>query len=294
MTAFERPTDNMRAIALITVSMALFTVEDVFIKTLTGTLPPGQIMVMFASGGVVIFSALALLQRKRLFARAYWRPLPLLRALMEGVAAAAFFTAIAFADLSLVTAVFMAMPIVATIGAATFLREQVGVVRWSAVVVGFGGVLLILRPGMDAVPPEMLWVLVSTVAVAARDLITRVMDADLPPAVVSAQAYATVIPAGIAILALTDQTARLPAPREALMTLTGLSFGVAGYLAIVGAMRIGEPSAVTPLRYTRLVFAMLAGALVLHERPDGPTLIGAALITGAGLVIALRERRRAR
>lgn len=213
---------------------------------------------------------------------------------MEGVSAAAFFTAIAHADLSLITAIFMAMPIAATIGAAVFLKEKVGVVRWSAVFVGFLGVLLIVRPGMGAVAPGALWVLVATIAVAARDLITRVMDADMPPAVVSAQAYLTVLPAGIAILAFTDQTARIPTGPETLMALTGLSFGVLGYLAIVAAMRWGEPSAVTPLRYTRLIFAMIAGAVILGERPDAPTLLGAALITGAGLTIALRERRLAK
>lgn len=297
MSASARPplhTDNLRAITLIVVSMALFTVEDVFIKSLTFSLPPGQIMVMFATGGVILFSALALIQRRALFRLAYWRPLPFIRALTEGIGAAAFMTAVAHADLSLITAIFMAMPIAVTIGAAVFLREHVGWVRWSAVVVGFGGVLLIVRPGMGAVAPEALWVLVAVIAVAARDLITRVMDADIPPAVLSAQAYLTVIPAGLALIAFTEQTARAPTPTESLMALTGLSFGVAGYLAIVAAMRIGEPSAVTPLRYTRLVFAMIAGAVILGERPDGPTLIGAALITGAGLVIALRERRLAR
>ncbi len=294
MTSAPIPTDNLRAIGLIIASMALFTVEDVFIKSLSFHLPAGQIMLMFASGGVVLFSALATFQRRRVFARANWRLLPLVRAGMEGVAAAAFFTAIAQADLSLVTAIFMAMPIAATIGAALFLKEKVGIVRWSAVIVGFLGVLLIVRPGMGAVDPGALWVLVATIAVAARDLITRVMDANLPPAVVSAQAYLTVIPAGIAILALTDQSARAPTGPEALMALTGLSFGVLGYLAIVAAMRWGEPSAVTPLRYTRLIFAIIAGVVILGERPDAPTLAGAALITGAGLVIAMRERRLAR
>lgn len=289
-----RPTDNLGAISLIVASMALFTLEDLSIKWLTATLPEGQIMVMFAALGVALFAVLALAQRRAIFAARNWRPLPLVRAALEGVGAAAFLVAVARADLTLITAIFMVMPIVATMGAALFLGEQVGLVRWSAVAVGFVGVLIILRPGLGAVEPAALWVLVSVGAIAARDLLTRVMDTEVPPPVVSAQAYLASLAAGAMMLAGTEAPTRLPTPSEAALVVAGVSVGALGYLAIVTAMRRGEPSVVAPLRYTRLVFTLLAGVVVLGERPDAATLIGSALVVGAGLVIALRERARAR
>ena len=100
-----------------------------------------------------------------------------------------FVTALALVDLSTVAAVFQAMPLAVTMGAALFLGEQVGWRRWSAIGVGFVGVLMIIRPGLDGFQPETLFVVASVVAIAARDLITRRLDARVASAVVALQAY---------------------------------------------------------------------------------------------------------
>ncbi|WP_417258997.1 DMT family transporter [Celeribacter sp.] len=286
-----RETDNVRAIGLIILSMALFVVEDLFIKLLSAPLQSAQVMVMFSTGGMVLFALLALARRRAVFAAANWQRLPLIRGACEGIASAGFFTAIVHADLSLVTSILMAMPIVVTAMAAIFLKEPVGLIRWSAVFIGFCGVLLIIRPSNADMPPQALWMLVTVVAIAVRDLLTRFIDTDAAPEVLSFQAYSATLIFGLTILVLSPQVIVAPSPAQLGMWITGVTFGALGYLAIVTSMRIGEPSAVTPFRYVRLVFALIIGAVFLGERPDLATLLGALLIVGAGTAITLRERR---
>ncbi|MGR3759102.1 DMT family transporter [Roseobacteraceae bacterium NS-SX3] len=286
--------NNLNGILLVIAAMAAFTMEDMFIKQLSAALPVGQILVLLGLGSGAVFAALAKFQGHRLFMPRAWAPLPVLRASMEAAAAVSFATSLSLADISVVAAVFQSTPLMITMGAALFLGEQVGWRRWSAILAGFAGVLMIIRPGLDGFEPSALLVLVSVLAVAARDLMTRVMDTAVPSTVVSFQAFASVVLAGGALLLLTPGEARMLAGAEWPMMAGGVLFGVMGYYGIVSAMRIGDASAVMPFRYTRLVFSMLAGILVFGERPDALTLAGAGLIIASGLYTFLRERRLAR
>lgn len=286
--------NNLHGILLMTGGMVGFTFEDMFIKMLTGTLPVGQVLILIAAGSATIFLGLSLLLRHRPFARAAWRPVFLIRAGCEAVAALCFVTALASVDLSVAAAVFQALPLVITMGAALFLGEQVGWRRWTAISLGFVGVLLIIRPGMAGFEPRVLLVLISVLAVAARDLLTRRIDVTVPSTVVSFQGFAAVIPAAMVLLALSPQQATLPDPAEWWKAAGGVTFGAVGYYAVVASMRLADVGALMPFRYSRLVFSMLVGVVVFHERPDAITLSGAALIIATGLYTFLREQRLAR
>ena len=286
--------NNVQGILLVIGAMAAFTLEDMFIKSLSEQLPVGQILILLGIGSGSVFALLAKWQGHQILAPRAWRRLPVLRALCEAVAAVSFASSLALVDISVVAAVFQATPLVITMGAALFLGEQVGWRRWSAILVGFAGVLMIIRPGLAGFEPPALLVLVSVVAVAGRDLMTRVMDSAVPSTVVSFQAFAVVIPAGAILLLLTPGDARLLVGNEWLMMLGGVIFGVLGYYGIVTAMRVGDASAVTPFRYSRLVFSILVGVAMFNERPDAMTLVGAALIILSGLYTFMRERRLAR
>jgi Permeases of the drug/metabolite transporter (DMT) superfamily len=285
---------NLRAILLIIGSMAFFTVEDMFIKHLSGFLPVGQVLLSIAVASAAIFLIWALVRRDPVFVARNWRPLILIRASTEAVASVAFVTALSRVDISTVGAVFQSMPLVVTLGAAVFLKESVGWRRWCAIVVGFIGVLMIIRPGVSGFEPQALWVLVSVVAVATRDLMTRVMDAAVPSTVVSFQAFLAVIPAALLNLWLSGATPLAPDLPLMIKTLFAIVAGAAGYTLIVAGMRLGDASAVTPFRYSRLVFTMIGGVLVFGERPDLMTLAGSALIIASGLYTFLRERKLAR
>ncbi|WP_170774462.1 DMT family transporter [Ruegeria lacuscaerulensis] len=286
--------NNVNGILMVVGAMAAFALEDMFIKHLSASVPTGQIMILLGAVCGLIFAVMTVVTRKRIFDRAAWRPLPLIRAGSEGVGAIAFVTALALVDLSTVAAVFQALPLAVTVGAALFLGEQVGWRRWSAVCVGFLGVLMIIRPGLAGFQPETLLVVISVVCIAARDLITRRLDADIASSVVAMQAYIAAILGGLMLMVV--QTQPLVALGSAQMgpLIGAVLFSVLGYYGIVTAMRVGDASALTPFRYTRLVFSITAGMIMFGERPDLMTIAGASLILGSGLYTFLRERRLAR
>lgn len=286
--------NNVNGILLVIGAMAAFTLEDMFIKRLSVTVPTGQVMMVLGVFCGLTFAAMAVVTRKRIFDPAAWQPLLLIRAGTEAVGALSFVTALSLVDLSTVAAVFQAMPLAVTMGAALFLGEQVGWRRWSAIGVGFAGVLMIIRPGLDGFRPEALFVVASVVAIAARDLITRRLDVRVASAVVAMQAYMAVALAGLALLLATAQPVVPVQPAQVGPYLGAVGFGVLGYFGIVTAMRVGEASALTPFRYTRLLFSILAGMWMFGERPDAVTMVGASLIIGSGMYTFIRERRLAR
>lgn len=286
--------NNLRGILLIVLAMAGFTIEDMFIKMLSDPLPTGQILIGLGLGSSLVFAVLAKMNGDRLLAPAAWTRLPLLRALLEAIAAAAFAGSLALVDLSTVASVFQAMPLVITMGAALFLGEQVGWRRWTAIGLGFVGVLMIIRPGLDGFQPNALIVLIAVFAVAARDLITRRIDSAVSSYVVSFQGFGSLLFAGALMLPFTSKPIGAIGVTEAQMFIGAILFGAIGYWGIVTAMRVGEASVVAPFRYTRLVFSLIVGVVIFHERPDLPTILGASLIIGTGLYTFLRERMLAR
>ena len=115
--------NNVNGILLVVGAMAAFALEDMFIKHLSVSVPTGQIMILLGAVCGLVFAIMAVGTRKRIFDRVAWRPLPLVRAGSEGIGAIAFVTALALVDLSTVAAVFQAMPLALTVGAALFLGE---------------------------------------------------------------------------------------------------------------------------------------------------------------------------
>ncbi|MGI3185775.1 DMT family transporter [Nioella aestuarii] len=286
--------NNINGILLVIGAMAAFTLEDALIKHLSAWFPTGQILIALGIGAGLVFAVLATARRQSLFARAAWQAAPLIRALSEAIAATAFITALSLIDISTVAAVFQATPLAITMGAALFLGEQVGWRRWSAILVGFCGVLLIIRPGLDGFNPATLFVLVAVAAIAVRDLSTRFIAPEVSSLVVSFQGFASLIFSGALLLWMQGDSLVAPEPRHYALIAATLVFSVTGYYAIVQAMWVADASAVQPFRYTRLVFSMLAGVLIFDEQPDALTLIGAGLIIATGLYTFLREQHLAR
>lgn len=281
--------DNLRGILLVLFSMAAFSVEDALIKALTAGLPVGQVMAMLGLGGAAVFLVMA---RGALWPllRALAVPAVFWRSLSEAVGAVSFVTALSLIPLSTVAAVFQATPLAVTAGAAVFLGEVVGWRRWSAVAAGFVGVLMIIRPGLEGFRPEAALVLLTVVAIALRDLVTRRVPPHVSSYAVSFHGFLAVFLAGLVLLALGAPPA-LPSPEEGLWLAGAVLSGTTGYYAIVAAMRDADASALMPFRYARLVFSLIIGVAVFAERPDAMTLAGAALIVLAAFYTYLRERR---
>lgn len=287
-------TDNSRAALLMIGSMAFFALEDLFLKRAAEALPPGQVLVLTGGAGAAAFWALAARKRQPVLTTDALRGVPLLRTLAEAVAAMLYIMALALAPLSMTSALLQASPLVVVAGAALFLREKVGWRRWASVLAGFAGVLVILKPWDAQFDPTGLLTVACVVMLAVRDLSTRAMPARIGTFQVSAWAYLGLVPAGLALMALMGQAFVPPTAAQWAGLGGALITGLFGYYAVVAAMRLGEVSVVAPFRYTRLVFAILVAVLMLGERPDGSTLLGAAIVVGSGLYAFARERARKR
>lgn len=285
---------SLRGIALVIFSMAAFAVEDLFIKQMTVDVPTGQTLGMLGLGGMLVFGTLALSQGHRLWQPQMRAPAFVVRTVAESFAALFFITSLSLVTLSTVAAVFQATPLAITFGAAVFLGETVGWRRWSAIGIGFLGVLIIIRPGMEGFRPEALFVLGAVLAIAARDLASRRLPEGIHSLVVAFYGFAAlVVIAPMLMWVRGDHMVGLGGAHS-LRLICAVIFGAAGYYTIVLATRVGDMSAIMPFRYTRLVFSLILGMLVLGERPDLATYIGAAIIIASGLYTYLRERRLAR
>ena len=284
--------DNLRGILLMVGAMAAFAIEDGFIKVATHGMPVGEVLLVLGLGGFAVFGAAARATGRKVFSPDILHRSVLLRNLGEIVGTLGFVTALATIPLSTATTILQAMPLVVTFGAALFLRETVGWRRWTAIAVGFAGVVLVIKPGFAGFDVHVLWALLCVAGLSVRDLATRRIPRTISTTQLSAWAYGAITLLGLALLA-TVQTATPLDTRSALLLAAAIATGVVGYWALTESMRLGELSAIAPFRYARLVFGMSIGMFAFSERPDRLSLAGAALILLAGLYALFRERHRA-
>jgi drug/metabolite transporter (DMT)-like permease len=284
---------NLRGSAFMVAAMAGFAVEDMFLKAAAAELPVGQILILFGGLGMLAFAGFVRAEGGPLLHPAILSPPVLIRAGFE-VSGRLFYTlAIALTPLSLASAILQAAPLVVVAGAALVFGERVGWRRWSAIAVGFAGVMVILRPGLDGFSALSLLAVLGMLGFAGRDLATRAAPPALSNLQLGVYGFAMMIPAGAALLALGFGRAVVPSATALAQVGAATVFGVAAYWALTVAMRTGEVSAVAPFRYTRLVFAMVLGMAVFGERPDAATLIGSAIVVAAGVYALVRSGRRA-
>ena len=283
--------DNARGAALMVLAMFGFAVEDMLIKQMAAGLPVGQVITVLGIGGALIFGFIARSYGDRLFSREALHPKLLLRNGCEVFGTLGFVAAIALTPISTASAILQATPLVVTIGAALFLKETVGWRRWLAISIGLFGVLLIIRPGMDAFDPKSLLAVMGVVGLAARDLATRRIPRTISSRVIAFYAFVVSILTGFLLLAfgVTGSSWVVPDTTDGLRLIGAVVVGVAAYYAIVAATRIGEMSIVAPFRYSRLVFALIIGVFAFGERPDALTLLGGVIIVTSGIYTLWRE-----
>ena len=277
---------NLHGAAFMIVAMAVFTVEDTLMKHAAATLPVGQALISFGLAGVVIFSIWAILAGESPLHPAMLDRAMILRSLCEITGRLFFMLAITLTPLSTASAILQATPLMVMVGAIFIFDERIGPRRWLAVFVGFAGVLMVLRPGGEGFGPLSLLAVIGMLGFAGRDLATRAAPATMSSRQLGVLGFTMLIVAGL--IALPFGTAPVMPDAGAWLSLLGASTaGVFAYTALTIAMRTGEVGAVTPFRYTRLVFAMIAGMVVFGERPDMWTILGSAIIILAGIA-ALR------
>ncbi len=284
--------NNLRASLLMVAAMAGFAIEDVIIKQISVTLAVPQLLFVLGVLGFVLLAAVCHWRGQGIFERSFFARAVLARNLGEMVGSVGFCTALALVPISVASAILQALPLTVTLGAALFLGETVGWRRWAAIVAGMAGVLVILRPFGEAFDANALWAVMGVAGMTLRDLASRRIRAQISSLRLAAWGFGAVAVAGVVIQPMGPPLRMLTVAESWMMAATAF-MGIASYLCMIIAIRAGEVSAIAPLRYVRLVFALLIAVLLLGERPDAPTLFGAGLIVAAGLYALWRERLRA-
>jgi drug/metabolite transporter (DMT)-like permease len=204
-----------------------------------------------------------------------------------------FLAAIVHLPLANTAAIFQALPLAITLGAALMFGEPVGWHRWLAIGAGFIGVLIIVRPGIEGFDRFSLLALVSVVFCAMRDLATKRIPAQIPSLFITLLTTVTVTMTGAAILVPLGGWTPPSRGSLGLLALAAVLLLI-GYQCVIMALRTGDISAVAPFRYSALLWAMLLGYLVFGDIPDAPMVTGASIIVLSGLYAFYREHKRDR
>lgn len=287
--------DNRRGILAMAIAMAAFNLSDALTKLSTQQLPLGETVFvrgLFASLAVAVMVAVDGSWRR---ARDLATPALGLRLVGEIGATLFYLMALVHVALPNVSAVFQATPLAMTAAAALFLGEKVGPRRWVAIAVGFVGVMIIVRPGLAGFEPNSIWVLVSVGFVVIRDISTARLGKRLPTSLVTLVTAVTVTLLGLGLAPFERHVSNVTEwamPSQAQLVLLAGTAGVllTGYVALIKATQLAETSAIAPYRYTLMIWAFFYGYFLFGSVPDGPTLIGAAIVVATGLYTFHRER----
>ncbi len=285
-------TANRRGIVAILLAMVLFTANDTLTKIVSADLPPGEIMATRGCFGVLLMLGLIAARGELHNLGEMKTPIVAMRGLLEASIGFTFLTALAHLQLANITAIMQVTPIMITFLTVMLGLESVKWRRWSAIIVGFLGVLLIVKPSTDGFNVFAGLALASAFLVAVRDLVTRSISPNIPTSIVTLSATATVTVLGFALSASEDWK---PVSFLELTTLAAAAFFVTlGNLQIVKAFRSADISVVSPFRYAVIITSLTAGFLVFGELPDLISVLGIVLVVGSGLYTLHREQVRIR
>lgn len=279
---------------------ASFASNDICTKIAVQFLPAPEIIVIRGATAFVFAFAIVCFvhgvrQLKTIANRnVFWR------SVFEGSVGPMIITCYAFLPLATVTAVMQVGPFLGMIAGIYLFKESVGWRRWCAAFTAFSGVLLIIKPGVDAFQPIALLVLLIATVGVGRDIQSRKIGNSAPPFVVS---LATTLTGTMIALLLTPllQPFGISAWGPwlwpdlfsfALCCLAGFFMVLANTFSFL-AFRAGDMSVVAPFRYFYLFFAVIGGVVIFAEIPDAISFTGMTLIVAAGIYLLHRERLRA-
>jgi drug/metabolite transporter (DMT)-like permease len=271
-------------------SMAAFAVEDAFVKAAAEVLPVGQILIIFGLGGVLLFACIAKLNKDQLFVPDVLSAPMRVRMLFEITGRLFYVLAISLTPLSSTTVILQATPLVVVAGAALVFGEKVGLRRWIAIFGGLIGVVIVVGPGTNSFSMLSVLAVIGLLGFAGRDLASRAAPPTVSTSILGLYGFVSVFVAGV-LFSAWGRAAYVWLNVEVSLYLFGaVLVGVAAYACLMKAMRTGEVSAVTPFRYTRLLFGIAFGVLLFGEQLNFQMLIGSGLIVVSGLCILWRNK----
>ena len=284
-----RLNENLLGAALMTCCVLAYVLNDAVMKLLFADIDFFQ--AIFLRGLVSLPPILILALMTKTLLQKYSaknQRLMIIRILAEIGTTVTFLTALKHMPLANVTAILQSLPLAITMAAAIFLSEPVGWRRWSAICVGFTGVLIIIRPGLAGFNSYSLLALAAVILLTVREISTRQLDNKVPTVTV-ALSTTLGITAFAALMLIGTEWAQINFVSWSLIIAAAAAVTVATLLSVV-AMRTGDIGFVSPFRYTSLIGAIGLGILLFGEWPDGITLLGAAIIAFAGIYSLYREQ----
>ena len=273
---------------LMVIAMGCLTLTDMLIKIVSQTLPTGQVMIFYGVGALVVFWGLLRIKGESIQLSPLTNPAVIWRNVGDLIAMNSMFLALVYVPLSTIGAVIQAVPLMVTAAAALFLGEKVGLKRVSAIFIGFLGTLLIIQPGAATFDITATLVLVAAIGMALRDIATKLVRENFSTLLLSFYSCFLFIFSG-SILLIIKGDPTVPSSEHIFILTAMIVAGCLGFFFMTEAVRLGDMSVVIPFRYTRLLFSMAAGILILGEQVNAIMLIGSALTILSGLYIWHRE-----
>lgn len=282
----------LRAVLMMVGASGCFVLNDALIKYLGQAIPAAQLI--FLRSAVVVALMLLLAWRQGVIGQLpqILTPRVLLRSAADALGTAMYLLSLFQLPLANATAINQAAPLFMTLFAVLFLRERASASRWAAVLIGFVGILLVVRPSSDGFNAWALLCLAGTLLHALRDLLTRRLDKRLPSLVVTLSSALSLGLLAAVFLPFQPQPWKtLTLPLLGLIVL-GAGFLCCAFLLLIACLRLGEISLTAPFRYSGLLFAVLLGFVVWGDVPDVWGWGGIALLIASGLLVMRGERTR--
>jgi drug/metabolite transporter (DMT)-like permease len=282
--------DNFRGALYMNVAMAAFTLNDTAMKAATLTMPLFEAIALrglITTIGLIVLGLTIGGLHLRIPAKD--RTVVWVRSLAEIGGTVLFLTALMHMPLANLSAIMQALPLAVTLAAAVIFRETIGWRRLTSILIGFTGVLIIIRPGPDGFDVWSLMGLGAVLCVVVRDLSTRRLSSTTPSVTVAVWASGSVMVVGI-LGAFVDGWHGVSLGEGMIVASASLALLV-GYMFSIMVMRVGDIGFVAPFRYTALLWAILLGWLSFGTLPDRVTVLGAAIVVTSGIYLLLRERK---
>src|SRR6185312_14891526 len=286
ISSYDERSARLAVIGLMMLSIFLFSFGDALGKYMVATYSVGQLLLLRACAALLVLLPMIWKQRAE-FTRLERPWLQLLRVVLSTLEVAAFFLATVYLPLADVTTYYLACPIFVTALSGIVLGEEVGWRRWTAILVGFCGVLIALRPSAQTISWPAMIALGGSLSFSILMLITRSLRAT-PDIVMATSQFV-----GTFVLGALMSPFGWVTPSVGSLGL----FAAAGCISVTAlvcvnrSLKLAPASVVVPYQYSMIIWAVMFGIAVFGDVPHPATVIGAAIIIAAGLYIFLRERK---
>lgn len=281
------PTQPLRAGLYMVIAMACFILNDSFIKTIGTTLPLGQIIAIRGVLSVFVVAMICTHQGVLGSVPSLFTPKVLARSLLDVAGTFLFLTALMRMPIANLTAILQSVPLAVVLVSVIFLKEKVGLRRTAAIVAGFVGVLLIVRPTPSTFTIYEVLALGIVFILAFRDLITKRIPDHIPTFII-ALANASFVALGGLAFGLYQGFQSVALWQFGLLAAAAILLAT-GYVFMVSTLRVGDLSGTAPFRYSNVLFAIILGMVFFGEFPDALSYAGMTLVIAAGLYAAHRE-----